>query len=230
MAEFFYILYTVLYIGLLVYTALVYRQTRRLTSLLIGLNAFGLLWENGVIASGSFIGAGPLLQALNMGRYCLHFALVPPLAWALLEQVRLAGHPWAGTKLARGLTLALILGLIAFGFLAGAPGLFPRLAPVTLEGALRYTAPNRASAPIAIVIMTVALAAGLVLWTKNKWPWLFLSALLAFAVEGALRNFELLSLVAGNGAEVLFQIALLQTELLVTKQELSRDASPHSGI
>jgi hypothetical protein len=218
MAEYFYILYTIFYIILLVYGVFVYRQTRRLTSILIMLNAIGLLWENGVIASGRFIGEGSLLQVLNMGRYCLHYALVPPLAWALLEQVRLAGHAWAGTKLARGLTIAAVLGMMVFGFGASAPGLFPRLTPETLDGVLRYTAPNLASTPIAIFVMSVALAAGLVLWMKNKWPWLFLAALLAFAVDGGLRNFELLNLVAGNGAEVLFQVALLQTELFVTRK------------
>jgi hypothetical protein len=222
MAEFFYALYTLAFICLLVYNVSVYRKTGRFSTALLSLNAIGLLWENGVIASGRFIGAGPLLQTLNMGRYCLHFSLVPFMAWPMLEQIRLTGQSWAGTKTIRALVALIIIGLIGLGFGVGAPGLFARLEPVSLDGVLRYTAPNSASAIIAIVIMSIALLSGLVLWIKNRWPWLFLASLLAFLVEGGLRNFELLNLIAGNGAEVLFQIALLQTELFVNKQVNAR--------
>lgn len=225
MAEFFYVLYTLSYIALLVYNVIIYRKIGRFSTAMLSLNAIGLLWENGVIASGQFIGPGPLLQALNMGRYCLHFALVPFMAWPMLEQVRLAGQAWAGAKITRALFALLIIGLVGLGFGVGAPGLFARLEPVNLAGVLRYTAPNGASAIIAIVIMSVALFTGLALWIKNQWPWLFLASLLAFLVEGGLRNFELLSLVAGNGAEVLFQLALLQTELFVTTQAKQRSKS-----
>jgi hypothetical protein len=211
-----FFIYTVLLAVLIIYNISIYRRTGRLATLLLVLNAAGLIWENGVIAGGSFVGQGSLLQVLNMGRYCLHFTFVPLMAWPLLEQLRVAGHGWAGSKYARLALGVFILGLIGLGFGAGAPGLFDRLEAVSLGGTLRYNAPNAASAVIAIAIMSAALASGFVLWVKNGWPWLFLAALLTFIVEGGLLNFELLGMVAGNASEVIFQLALLQTELYVS--------------
>ena len=173
MAELLYIFYTLLYVLLLGYNLRVYRQTCRQTSVFIAFNAIGLLWENGVIAAGRFIGEGSLLQALNMGRYCLHFALVPPLIWVLVEQLRLAGHSWAGTKLAQGLAVVGSFGVSIASFTFGAHGFFQRLSPVELGGILRYSAPNFSAALVAIAVMMAALLTGLGLWIKNGWPWLF---------------------------------------------------------
>ncbi len=217
MAVYFYSFYTLSYVGLLIYNLFIYRRTRRISTALLSLNAFGLLWENGVIAAGQWLGPGTLLQVLNMGRYCLHFSMVPLMAWPLLEQLRLAGHAWAGARSVRALIITFIIALIFSAFFFGTPGLYASMQPVNLGGMLRYTGTSLASALVAIAIMAMALVTGFLLWRGNKWPWLFLSALLAFLVEGLLRNQELLSLVAGNGAEVLFQLTLLQTELFVTR-------------
>jgi hypothetical protein len=219
MAEFFYLFFCALLAALIIYNIFVYRRTGRLTTLLFMLNGIGLLWENGVIASGRFIGQGSLLQSLNMGRYCLHFAFVPLMVWPLLEQLRAAGAAWAGGRLARTVCAGFILGLILLGFGSGAAGLYARLEPADLNGVLRYSAPNPASALIAIAIMSAALVSGGILWFRFKWPWLCLAALLCFVIEGALLNAGMFGMVAGNGSEVVFQLALLQTELFVSGRQ-----------
>jgi hypothetical protein len=80
---------------------------------------------------------------------------------------------------------------------------------------LRYSTPNLPAALVPIAMLLPALVFGFILWIKNKWPWLFLATLSVFIAEGTLRE-SVFGFVAGNGTEVLFQIAMLETELLVT--------------
>ena len=220
MAGFLYAFYAAVFAGLLIYNVFVYRKTRRFTTLLIAFNAIGLIWEDGVIASGNMLGPGELLKALNYGRYLLHFIVVPLLTWVFFEQLRLAGQAWAASRLVRGMALGLIAVLLFMGLVLGLDGLYPALKPEVEEGVLRYYAPSLQAALVPIVMMCIALISGLLLWVKNKWPWLFLSTLLVFITEGALQASSL-GLLVGNATEVLFQIALLQTELFVTPKHPS---------
>ena len=58
---------------------------------------------------------------------------------------------------------------------------------------------------VSIVSIGFAGAMGLLLWIKNRWPWVFITALLVFIFEGI--PIELVKRVAGSGAEVLFIMA-----------------------
>jgi hypothetical protein len=95
-------------------------------------------------------------------------------------------------------------------------GIFTRLVPMELElvemaGVLRYVDVGAKGPPIvSIVSIGFVLVMGVLLWRKNRFPWLFLTALLVFVGEGI--PVEWIRRVLGSGGEVLFMATMLVLE------------------
>ncbi len=219
MSQVLYTLFALAYIGLTAYSAWAWRRTGRAGTLMLALLSLGLIYDNGILAIGNLIGPGETLRALTVGRFCLHFVLTPLLTWTLLEQQRLAGQRWAASLPARLGALALMLGLMVYGFTSEVHTL--KLELVVLDGVQRYinTHDNPASALVPILGALMALASGTMLWRTRSWPWLFLGTLAIFAAEGALRGSENLALlVVENAAEVIYVLGFIRTELFLTPE------------
>jgi len=215
MSQLTYTLYALFYLGFSIHAYLVWRRTGWLSTLLVWLVAMALIYDNGVIALGNLLGEGEMLRVLTVGRFCLHFTVTPLLIWTSLEQARRTGYAWAGALIARWGTTLMIAFLVVIGFASEVHDIDLEL--TTVDGVLRYMLPEAIfTAIVPVVGAVVALAIGGMVWRARGWPWMFLGTLVIFVSEGALRGSEnVVLLVVQNGAEILYMLAYLQTEVFL---------------
>ena len=189
-------------------------QKRRILSAAILLPVMaGLIYDNGIIAAGRFIGEGPFLENMNAARFWLHALFTPLLvlyAWLTLKQANIewAQQPWFRLA-ATLLTLALVL-----------LELFTEVFGLSLQarseyGTLSYTSAEPASGPPLMVLIAslVLLATSIVIWRKQSWVWFFVGSLVMIvgsAVQlpvesGAVTNLFELALIGSLLATAWFQ-------------------------
>lgn len=143
---------------------------------LVALVCAALTYDNVVIAAGTSIGAGPLLEGLNAGRFWAH-ALITPLM--ILAVLRL------GVRVpAREVFWALTVLLVAYGAYIEIVRL--RLGPRQESGTLRYVNVAAEGPPIAaIVTILVLIGLGIFIWRKSGRPWVAVGALTMFVAAAA---------------------------------------------
>jgi hypothetical protein len=204
-----YSVYTVFNLALLVWALSVWRRTRRAGTLMIAAVTFGLTYDNLILTLGRVLEGGSLLYWLSIPRFVLHQIILPWLIWAVFDEVRVAGHPWAQGIVAKRVIAGLCLVVLLLGILTGIVPMDLQL--VEMDGIQRYMNKGTVGPPI-VSILSIGFAGvmGILLWKKNHWPWVFLTAAMVFILEGI--PVEFVRRVAGSGAEVLFIIALLITE------------------
>lgn len=219
MSQISYSVYTIFYIGFSVYAFWVWHKTKAWSSFFTFLVSAALIYDNGIIALGNTLGEGELLYVLTVGRFCIHFAVVPFLIWTSLKQADRAGYEWAKTAIVRWGFRILIGVLILSGFVTEVHGI--ELELMTVDGVLRYMLPDAIfTAIVPVVGALVAIVIGILLWRRIGWPWMFWGTLAIFLAEGALRGTEnVVLLVVQNGAEILYMLAYLQTELFLEKAD-----------
>ncbi len=217
-----YAVYTVLNFALLVWAIFVWRQTRRTGTLSIAAVTFGLTYDNLILALGRVLSGGRWLYALSIPRFVLHQLVLPWIIWAAFDQVRAVGHPWAQGIVARRLIVGLCMVVLLLGTFTGIVPMDLQL--VEMDGIQRYMDEGTVGPPI-VSILSIGFAGvmGALLWKENRWPWVFLTAVLVFILEGI--PVEWVRRVAGSGSEVLFIGALLITEQRVERLQTRRNDS-----
>lgn len=157
-----------------------YRKTKNILFLLTGILTFGLFYDAFILALGTFMTEGPLLQALSRLRYVLHGTLIPLI-------FPLCIHALGGNSFWKKLVWVLTCVLIALGL---ADGCVRSIGAVTVAGVCRYASVSApAWAEIVNSLLTFGtviplMIAGLVVWKKQKTPTLFLAGFLMFAFSG----------------------------------------------
>lgn len=157
-----------------------YRKTKNILFLLTGILTFGLFYDAFILALGTFMTEGPLLQALSRLRYVLHGTLIPLI-------FPLCIHALGGNSFGKKLVWVLTCVLIALGL---ADGCVRSIGAVTVAGVCRYASVSApAWAEIVNSLLTFGtviplMIAGLVVWKKQKTPTLFLAGFLMFAFSG----------------------------------------------
>ena len=168
------------HIVLMVMTFSRYRKTKNILFLLTGILTFGLFYDAFILALGSFMTEGSLLQALSRLRYVLHGTLIPLI-------FPLCVYALGGNRFWKKLVWALTCVLIALGL---ADGCVRTIGAVTVAGVCRYASVSApAWAEIVNSLLTFGtviplMIAGLVVWKKQKTPTLFLAGFLMFAFSG----------------------------------------------
>lgn len=215
MSQISYSFYAIFYIGFSVYAFWVWRQTKTWSAFFVFFVSAALIYDNGIIALGNTLGEGELLYILTVGRFCVHFTVVPLLIWTSLKQAERAGYDWAQKAIVRWGFAILIGILILSGFVTEVHGI--ELELMKVDGVLRYMLTDAIfTAIVPVVGVIVALVIGILLWRRSGWSWMFWGTLVIFIAEGALRGTEnVVLLVAQNGAEILYMLAYLQTELFL---------------
>ncbi|MFI7525359.1 hypothetical protein [Nocardia salmonicida] len=187
-----------------------------------------LAYDNAVIAVGSTVGVGRLLETLSWPRFALHAVLTPLLVLWARAAVDHAGVPAARRTGVRVGAMVLTAALIAIGIWHGVLGLV--LEPKWWAGTLRYgyTGGSVLGALPAIIAALVVLAAGLVLWRRRSYPVLAVAAATMTLVAGATPVLPVL----GNAGELVLAAGLVSTGLWL-RREFSDPAAanplPRSG-
>lgn len=209
MSGLLYTCYTFAYCLLCGWSAFLWRRTRRMGTLSLLLVLAGLLYDNLILSLGNLIGAGALLQALSWPRFALHQLVLPWITYSAYEQLQLEGVEWAQKPAAR-------TGTWIFIALTTLAGIFTRLLPLRLkptemDGVTRYVAEGVKGPPLVSILSIGAVgAASYFIWRKRRSPWLLLTVILVFIVEGFPN--EAVRRIYGSGLEVLLMALLLWRE------------------
>ncbi|WP_231581288.1 hypothetical protein [Domibacillus enclensis] len=136
----------------------------------------GLVYDNGILAAGRFIGEGPILESLNYARFWIHAFLTPLLvlfAWKTLQQ---AGVQWAQKTWARITAFLLTTSLIGLELFTEVFGLV--IQPEQSYGVLSYGKVESASGPpvMVLIVSVVLLGASILIWRKQGWLWFFVGS------------------------------------------------------
>ena len=167
----------------LFFTLLLFRSysgKRNIIYLLSGLICVGLTYDALILALGTFMKEGAALMALSRMRYVLHGGLIPLIFAICAYALNFKGF-WK--KAAWVLTGV----LIALGI---ADGCIRVIGPTTVADVCRYASVSApAWADIVNSLLTFGtvipmMIAGIVVWRRQKTPYLFLSAFLMFAFSG----------------------------------------------
>ncbi|HHW83927.1 MAG TPA: phospholipid phosphatase [Actinomycetales bacterium] len=164
-----------------------------------------LVYDNLILGIGHLIGEGALLEGLNYARYIVHALVTPVLvAWAL-HALRRAGFEWAQARWYQVASIGAALALTVLEFFLEVRGL--EIAPQEEYGVLSYASTEPPSGPpiMVLIVALVLVVVGAMVWKRQKWPWLFVGAVImtiGSAVElplesGAITNaFELVLLIS----------------------------------
>ena len=157
-----------------------YLRSRNLIFLLSGLICVGLTYDALILALGSIMTEGSLLMGLSRMRYVLHGGLIPLIFLICAYALNCKGFWKAAAWLFTGVLM--VLGI--------ADGCIRVIGVQSVAGICRYASVSApAWAEIVNSLLTFGtvipmMAAGVVVWVKQKTPHLFLSAFLMFAFSG----------------------------------------------
>ncbi|HEY9626664.1 MAG TPA: hypothetical protein V6C84_05135 [Coleofasciculaceae cyanobacterium] len=207
-----YLGYTLAHLTVLAGGMLYFSQSPSLSLAVLLLVLTGLVYDNGVIFIGDWIGLSDRLLVLNKIRYWLHGLCSPLLILFAVQVLHRADLSWDivpwSDRLAWGLTFTLI-----------AIEIFDRmirlhLKPITFAGTLRYkeVVPSK-EIPVILVILCVG-AIGAVVWQHLGWSWMFLGALVML-LGSAVPTTTKAGPSIGSGVEVLLGISLLSTQIFL---------------
>ncbi|MEM8638569.1 MAG: hypothetical protein AAGG51_07145 [Cyanobacteria bacterium P01_G01_bin.54] len=183
------------------------KSENRLAIAVLPILLIALSYDNFVIGSGIFIGAGPTLETLNKLRYLLHYLVIPFFLVVGVEIARGAGARWAN-KFVRVLSWIGAIALAGFDIYNNYLGL--QLEPKYFAGILHYV-PVNPSLPIVTIAMNVfMLLIGIGVWVRMSWSILFVGTLLAFI--GNTPPLMALGPLSGSVSEFILAISFLLTE------------------
>lgn len=210
------------YFGLLIW--LVNKQRCwTLMSVLLAV-ALSLVYDNGILAFGTWIGEGSLLEALSAARFWLHAIVTPTLILFSLEAMRQAGIRWAQKSWATILFWMATAGAVIIEYMTVLKNL--ELVPESSYGVLSYTSAESSTGPPAMVLMVLValLIAGIFLvWNIGSW-WMLAGTLIM--TTGSLFSPDIPSEAATNLFELILIASLAKTKGLL---EASAHPSSESG-
>ncbi|MEM9274463.1 MAG: DUF1350 family protein [Cyanobacteria bacterium P01_F01_bin.143] len=202
-------------------------QSNSLAMVVLPIILISLSYDNLVLAGGTLIGEGELLQFLSQIRFLIHYLFLPFLIVVGVELASRAGAGWA-IPIVRIFAWLLALGLGITDIVTRYIGL--ELKPVYFAGMLRYTT-EQTTPPIITIVVTIFLVLiGLGFWirTKGKWSWLFFGTLVAL-IGNALPISQFGTLI-GSSSEFLMAVALLFTERYSERQLPDLGLDPDSDL
>jgi len=214
MDHIFYLLFSIGYIGLLLWglKGLGNHAVLKWTTV-IYLVVLALVYDNAVLAIGNWIGEGELLKTMNLLRYWLHAFMTPLLVLYSVGTLRESGMEWAKKK---PITLIAILYTLAAIVVEISLGLTNLQLHVRQEyDVLSYVPAESNGPPIMILLVTAAmLIASAILWKMTGWAAFFFGVVIM--TIGSAIPFP----VESNAITNLFELVLL-TSLMWTKRKLN---------
>lgn len=174
-----YIIIAMLYVLLFVWGIVLWKQDNSpgLQYLLLIVTA-ALVWDNGIMGIGKWVGEGELLEKLNLVRFWLHAFCTPLLTIVSLGLIQRSGSRWAHKRVARWGTWIFTAALIVLEVATETVSL--TLKPILEYGALRYVPAEESSGPplMVILILIPLFTAGIILWKRKVTSVLFSGTLI----------------------------------------------------
>ena len=179
----------------------------------IYLVVIALIYDNGILAIGHWIGEGALLENLNAVRFWTHALVTPLLVIYSIGTLRESGISWARKTWVTILSVLYTIAAIIIEIVFVTAGL--QLQIEKEYGVVSYSAVESPSGPpIMILFITFAmLIASGVLWKKTGWAVFFIGVFIM--TIGSAVPFD----VGSNAITNLFELILL-TSLVWTKRKL----------
>lgn len=202
-----YLTITLLYAGLFVWGIMLHlRGGASLACYTLLAVTAALIWDNGVMAAGTTIGAGRLLESLNIARFWLHAFCTPLLVLASFDLIRRAGGAWASSSVIKMVAWFFTAALIVLELTTHTFSL--QLKPLLEYGALRYVpAKEEPGPPIMVLLIMIPLfAAGVILWKRKVSSILFWGT--AIMLAGAMIPLPLESAATTNVFELIMIASL----------------------
>jgi hypothetical protein len=197
----------------------IWRKERTAVAFTLMLPPLTVVYDNLMIALGSYIGPGPLLEALTVPRFVGHSLFTP--IW-IVAAVGLALRAGAFAGRERGFVIgswALYGAMVLVGLYNE---VISFVGEIVYEGdVVYYTNVGRAFTPPppSLTMLVVVLVCGaIVAWrTRGRWPWMFLGGLPVIASQ-AVQTDEA-AFVFVNSAEVIMSLSLVATLWYFRKRE-----------
>lgn len=218
--------YTLAYVGyaigqglLGIWAFTIWRKERTALAFALMLPPLTVVYDNLMIALGSYIGPGPLLEALTVPRFLGH-ALFTPIWIVAAVALALRAGAFAGRE--RGF----VIGSWALYGVMVLVGLYNEVisfvGEIVYEGdVVYYTNVGRAFTPpppSLTMLLVVLICGAIVAWrTRGRWPWMFLGGLPVIASQ-AVQTDEA-AFVFVNSAEVIMSASLVATLWYLRKRE-----------
>ena len=212
-----YFLYAAAQAALAVWAFALWRKDRTIGAFAVLLPIAAVVYDNLIIAMGSFIGEGALLEALTIPRFVGHAIFTP--SW-IIASIYLALRAGAFTRFRKPV---LIGGWVLWASMV-AIGLFNEVisfaGEFVAEGdVVYYTNVGRVITPPppSLAMLIVVLICGIAVMWKTRWPWMLLGALTVFASQ-AVRG-DAAAFVLINSTEVMLSAALCATLAFIMRRE-----------
>lgn len=174
-----YLIITGLYVVLFGVGIVLWKQdsSRPIRYLLFIVTA-ALIWDNGIMGIGKWIGEGEMLERMNLIRFWLHAFCTPLLTVISLGLMQRSGIQWAQ----RGIAIwgAWIFTIILIVLELVTETLSLAIKPVLEYGALRYVPVEKGSGPpiMVLLILIPLFIAGIALWKRKVTSALFWGTLI----------------------------------------------------
>ena len=202
-----FLLYATAHLALFAWALLLLLRHREPSTVPLLIVAFGLIYDNAILAAGGMIGHGEVLERLSIPRFFMHAFGTPLLMLAALGLVRRSGGIWTRSNVLAASVAILTLGMIAVG--VDAELLRLELSPKQTGDLSSYGNSASDGPPIApVVTIIVLLAAGAVMWRQGCGPWLLLGAIIQF-VAAAVGDAVV---ILGNFGELALLVGLVATD------------------
>lgn len=210
-----YVGYALAQTALAVWAFRIYRRDRAAGTLTLMLPIAAVVYDNVAVALGSFIGAGPLLEAVSVPRFLGHALLTPVWIVTAFAFATRAGAFRGRERMARIGSLVLYALMVVIGLVHSVVLFSFEL--VELGDLVYYTnGGGIPGPPIPSIVMTlVVIACGVILVRRARWPWMLVGALFMLVAAGAPR--ELVGFVVSNSGEVVMAASLVATAVFLRR-------------
>jgi hypothetical protein len=214
-----YALYALAQAALAVWAITLYRQRRSAAALTLILPIAAVVYDNAMVAAGSFIGDGPLLEALSFPRFFGHALLTP--VW-IVTAVAFAIRSGAFAGRARAFSTGswvLYAAMMAIGMVNSVVLL--SYEPVVQGDLFYYTNGGGVGLPgppiPSFTMVVVAIVCGVIVLKRARWPWMLAGSV--FMLFAAAVPRELVGFAVSNSGEVVMAASLVATEAFLQRRE-----------
>lgn len=212
-----FLLFTIIYLVILISIVKILKKSSILSLFFLLPVVIGLLYDNGVITLGKFLGEGTLTEKLNLIRYLLHALFTPFLvfyAWAVIKKTKNNFAKSTSFHVAPFIVTPIIILIELYTEVIGL-----QIVPKWEYGVLSYSSESSGGPPIMVILVSVVLLiASIIVLIKQKWIWFFIGSLFMIIMSAV--QLPINSNTVTNLFEVILISSLLATSIYQVRKSV----------